>query len=193
VHDSDAVILRQVRSGQQRLYAVIVDRYKDRALTLAVRLLGDRHEAEDAVQEAFVRAYRHLDRFRGDAQFGTWFYRILTNVCLTLRSRAKNRREIVRGEEGPDPGGMADIPDEDAGALESMEAEEQKRIVGEELARLPEQYRLALTLFYVQEMTYDEIAAVLDLPVGTVKTNLFRGRTQLRRQVQSRIQEEPHQ
>jgi RNA polymerase sigma-70 factor (ECF subfamily) len=74
-----------------------------------------------------------------------------------------------------------------------MEAEEQKRIVGEELARLPEQYRLALTLFYVQEMTYDEIAAVLDLPVGTVKTNLFRGRTQLRRQVQSRIQEEPHQ
>lgn len=189
MHDSDGILIRQIQSGQPRLYAVLVDRYKDRALTLAARLLRSREDAEDAVQEAFVRAYRHLGRFRGDALFSTWFYRILTNTCLTHRSRARARAEWPEEGDADNAGMLTDVPDDEAGVLENLEEEEMKRIVGEEMLTLPEHHRLALTLFYVQELKYEEIATVLALPVGTIKTYLFRGRTALRRRVLARFQE----
>jgi RNA polymerase sigma-70 factor (ECF subfamily) len=186
--DEDRSVLEEVRGGRPQRYAVLVDRHKDRALTLAVRILRDRREAEEAVQDAFVRAYRSLDRFRGDARFTTWFTRILYNVCLSRLARR------------PDPGAAdllqggnpeASMPEDDApSALERMEDEELQAEVRRAVEALPEKFRTVITLFYVQEMKYEEIAMVLEVPVGTVKTHLFRARDLLRRRLADRRREE---
>ena len=186
--DEDRPIVEEVRAGDPRRYAVLVERHKDRALTLAVRVLGDRRDAEEAVQDAFVRAYRSLDRFRGDARFGTWLYRIVYNVCLSRAARRPDPGTADGGrEEEPE---VLQIEDDDPSALERMEEEEMREGLRRAMAALPEKFRTVLTLFYVQEMQYEEIAAVLALPVGTVKTHLFRARGHLRRAlVQSRSEE----
>jgi RNA polymerase sigma-70 factor, ECF subfamily len=174
--DQDQTILEQVRRGETRSFGVLVDRHKDRALTLALRLLGDRGEAEELVQDAFLRAYRNLDQFRGDARFSTWFYRILYNLCMT---RVTRRRPPAEPLDGLDERRL-DVAPGEASALERLEEEELHTMLAEGIAGLPERYRAVVTLFYVQEMNLDEVARVLDLPAGTVKTHLFRARALLK-------------
>ena len=153
-------------------------------MTLAVRLLGDRREAEEAVQDAFVKAFRSLDRFRGDASFGTWFYRILYNSCISRMRRLRSAPDLVEleGAEEQDSGAMA--VDDAVGRADMQE------ILAQEMAGLPERSRAALTLFYVEEMKYEEIAAVMQLPMGTIKTHLFRGKQELRRRLEGRLRSE---
>jgi RNA polymerase sigma-70 factor (ECF subfamily) len=189
LHESDTDILRQVRDGDVRHYAVLVDRYKDRALTLALRFVRNREEAEELVQDAFVRAYRNLSSFRGDSAFRTWFYRILYNVCMS-RVRQRARREpLLRLEDQP---AMSDsIPDRDMStALEQLEQKEIAGILSGELLKLPDKYRTALTLFYTEEMSYEEISRITGLSVGTVKTHLFRARNLLREKLVNTLQKE---
>ncbi len=172
--DPDRQIIQEIRNGQPRRFAVLVDRHKDRALTLAVRMVGNREEAEELVQDSFVRAFRSLDDFRGDARFGTWFYRIVYNVCMTSVMRKKESLSDA-GEDFPDVAAPEGDP------LSQLEEAELQALLAEAIGRLPEQQRAALTLFYVQDMTYEEIAGVTGQPMGTVKTHLFRGREGLRR------------
>lgn len=179
--DPDSQILQEIRDGQPRRFAALVDRHKDRALTLAVRLVGNREEAEELVQDSFVRAYRSLDEFRGDARFATWLYRIVYNVCLTKVMRRKDQDippavvvdEVLSGE----------IASPESDILSRLEDEELRRFVGQAIELLPEKQRTAVTLFYIQEMTYEEIAQITGQPMGSVKTHLFRGREALRRSV----------
>lgn len=182
--DNDSPIVEAIRSGSVRSFSILVDRHRDRAMTLAVRLLGERGEAEEVVQDAFLRAFRGIGGFRGDARFSTWFYRILYNACMTH----------LRGNNGPV---QEDLPPEEAlpaaeepGVHEQLETEEVRSILMQEMARLPAAYSAALTLLYVQELRYGEIAEVLSVPLGTVKTNIFRGRELLRRRVLERTGEE---
>jgi RNA polymerase sigma-70 factor (ECF subfamily) len=188
--DPDREILDSVRAGNSRRFSVLVDRHKDRAMTLAVRLVGARDEAEELVQDSFLRAFRSLDTFRGDARFSTWFYRILYNVCMT---RIQRRRPLFRQEPPADPAdGAREWADTEPGVLERLESEEVRQMLMEEMLRLPEAFRAALTLFYVQDLRYDEITLVLQIPLGTVKTNLSRGRTLLRERVLKRMKDEVH-
>ncbi len=179
--DPDRQILQEIRDGQPRRFAALVDRHKDRALTLAVRIVGNREEAEELVQDSFVRAFRSLDEFRGDARFGTWLYRIVYNVCMTKVIRRKDR-DIPPGDLGDEvPPGELASPESDI--LTRLEDEELRRFIGRAIELLPEKQRTAVTLFYVQEMTYEEIAQITGQPMGSVKTHLFRGREALRRSV----------
>ncbi len=178
--DEDRQVLDEVRGGNPRRFAVLVDRHKDRALTLALRILADRREAEEAVQDAFVRAYRGLGRFRGDARFSTWFTRILYNVCL---SKAVRRPDPGGADFGGDGEEAMELGDGSPTVLERMEEQETHEEVRRAMAGLQEKFRTVLTLFYVQEMKYEEIAMVLGMPVGTVKTHLFRARDQIRRRL----------
>ena len=106
---SDNEIIEKIRRGEKRQYARLVDRYRDKAFTLAVRILKDRQDAEEAAQDAFVRAYNALNKFEGTAKFGTWFYRILYNVCLTKLGKRKDdlRESEYDDEEWYDTPGMA--------------------------------------------------------------------------------------
>jgi RNA polymerase sigma factor (sigma-70 family) len=157
-------------------------------MTLALRILANREEAEEAVQDAFVRAFRSLGRFRGDSQFPTWFYRILYNVAMSALKR-RGKMQLLQYED--EHGIELDQPPDDTGdLLAGLEQRQMVEMVEEELQRQPERYRVVLTLFYVQEMKYEEIAAVLGLPMGTVKTLLFRGRESLRRTLAARLEQE---
>jgi RNA polymerase sigma-70 factor (ECF subfamily) len=181
--DPDRQIIQEIRNGRPRRFAALVDRHRDRALTLATRMVGNREEAEELVQDSFVRAYRSLDEFRGEARFSTWFHRIVYNVCMTKVMRRKERGALFGPDGEDDLTAEVASPEEETDQLRRLEDVELQALLAQAIGRLPEKQRTAVTLFYVQEMTYEEIARVTVQPIGSVKTHLFRGREALRRSV----------
>jgi RNA polymerase sigma-70 factor (ECF subfamily) len=185
---SDEEIVARLRKGERRLYASLVDRYKDRGYSLALRILRNREDAEEALQDAFVRAWNGLAGFEGASSFGTWFYRILYNVCMTAVE--KKKRESIfdePGEEGlPDAAADPGMTGDYAG----VEMRDLVARVGGAISRLPVRYASVISMFYVQELSYPEIAEVTGLPVGTVKTHLFRGRLLLQEEVRKELTNE---
>lgn len=185
---TDQDIIQQILAGEKRAFAELVDRHKDRAMTLAVRMMKNREDAEEALQDAFVRAFNALPRFEWRSSFSTWFYRIVYNVCATMLSK---RRDDVRDSLDDSErefqlqfSSSDDLPDH------SFESAEMQRAIREEIDRLSPKYAGVLTMFYVQEMGYEEIVEVTGLPLGTVKARLFRARTMLRNAIVNRFRDE---
>jgi RNA polymerase sigma-70 factor (ECF subfamily) len=180
---SDNEIIEKIRKGGKHHYARLIDRYKDKAFTLAVRMLKDRQEAEEAIQDAFIRAYNALDKFQGTAKFGTWFYRIVYNVCLTRLGKRKAEFIFMEYEEESGNGSMTHTVAE---SLEKqIEAGNMIEFVKKIIETLPEKYGMILSLFYLQELTHEEICEVTQLPLGTVKVHLFRARAMLQERLTS--------
>src|ERR1041384_2967725 len=174
-------IIARVLAGETRAFALLVDRHRERGMALAVRMLGSREDAEEALQDAFIRAFRSLGRFEGKARFSTWLYRIVFNVCYSvLRSRAPVGME-VEPEYVQERCIASDRPDT------ICEGAELQRIVHEAIEALPPVYGTVFTLYMVNEMTYDEIAETTGLPLNTVKTRIFRARAMLRSAVAGRF------
>ncbi|MBI5020287.1 MAG: sigma-70 family RNA polymerase sigma factor [Ignavibacteriales bacterium] len=179
---SDNQIIDEIRGGKRQYFTTLVDRHKDRAFTLAVRMLRNREEAEEAAQDAFIRAYNALNRFEGKARFSTWFYRILYNVCLTRISR---RKDISLTTEFND--GMEYSESETMLAYNganNYELNDTIEFIKKMMDTLPVKYQTILTLFYLQELSHDEIAEVTQMPIGTIKTHLFRARQMLQQLIQ---------
>jgi len=169
----ERTMIERVLAGDDRAFLALVERHQSKAMTLELRVLGNREDAEEALQDAFLRAYRSLDKFRLQSSFATWLYRIIFNVCSTrLRRRSSDIRtgSLESIEESVD----IDRPDLQ---LESMELHE---IVQRGIEEMPTVYAGVFSLFFVQELSYEEIAEVTDLPLNTVKTRLFRARRMLR-------------
>jgi RNA polymerase sigma-70 factor (ECF subfamily) len=181
--NSDQEIALRVLNGDPRAYAELVDRHKDRAMTLAMRMLKNREDAEEALQDAFVKAFRALRGFEWKSSFSTWLYRIVFNVCST----ALNRRNGATHISIEDETGKAMTLAEDEGPDVAYEEAEFHSLVGEEIEKLPDRYASVLTLFIVQDMSYDEIVQSTGWPLGTVKVRLFRARSMLREAVLQRI------
>ena len=175
---TDEEIVRRVRNGETRLFEELVVRYQDTVYGMAVRLLRVATDAEDAAQEAFLRAFRGLDRFEGEAAFSTWLYRILYNACLDwLRKR---RRRASRSEGLDEADGIADARvDVEADLLAAEDRRRVRRIVD----GLVEPYRRVVVLHYYRRLPYEEIAAILEVPVRTIETRLYRARRMIRRQL----------
>ncbi len=185
---SDWDIVQEVRSGDARSFRRLVKRHEAQAMTLAVRVLKNREEAEEIVQDAFVRAFRNLHQFRGDAKFGTWLHRIVYNLCMTKVSRRRNDQFHQSLDE---PGIDLSLADEsDASGLELLQDRELREYLSKAVEELPEKLRSVVTLFYVHDMKYNEICTVMDIPEGTVKTYLFRGRALLRKRLSSSLMKE---
>jgi RNA polymerase sigma-70 factor (ECF subfamily) len=181
-HDGDLV--EGIRRGNMRDFSVLVDRYQDRAYTLASRILGDPASAEEAVQDAFLKAYRGMTSFRGDAAFGTWFYRIVYNCCLTRTRRIVPDRISLEEAEREEP-----VSEEPAADVQ-METREMVDLVNQILGKLPQQWRSVVTLYYIDELRYEEIAEILGVPLGTVKTHLFRARTRMKKLAHQTVEED---
>jgi len=181
---ADEEIVRRVLAGDKRAFGELVDRHKDKAMTLAVRMLKSREEAEEALQDAFVRAYHALPRFEWKASFSTWLYRIVYNVCATSLGK---RSEIVHvsldGEDDP----KLDVPSEEPAPDAAYEMREIRAAVNEEIEKLPAIYAWILTLFFVSDQSYEQIVEVTGLPLATVKVRLFRGRLLLRDAIAKRL------
>jgi len=169
-------LVRRAQTGDAEAFAGLVTGHQRFVYHLALRTLGHAEDAEDVAQEAFVRAWLALPNFRGQARFQTWLYRIVTNLCYNRLPRLRRDLNALGEEELPD------IPDESFGAdaLAGIEAEERRAFLHQAIERLPESYRLLVTLRFQQELSYDEIANITSLPLGTVKTGLFRARARLR-------------
>lgn len=184
---TDQEIIEGVIAGDKKAYSELVNRHKDRAMTLAMRMLKNRQEAEEAVQDAFVRAFNALGRFEWRSSFSTWFYRIVFNVCSTALGKkgedihislSDNEDEMKRELRDPDPGPEM-----------QLESSDVRSIIVDEIHRLPATYSSVVTLFFLQEMSYEEIVSVTGMPLGTVKAKLFRARLLLQKAVEGRLQE----
>jgi RNA polymerase sigma-70 factor, ECF subfamily len=182
MNNNDYDIVQRILAGEQKAYSELVDRHKDKAMSLAVRMLKNHHEAEEVLQDAFVRAFRALPSFEWKSNFSTWFYRIVFNLCSTLLSKRGDQRVIsIHDDEEENSAVQIASPDEVPDI--ELEQKELKQIVQQEIDRMPIEYSAILTLFVVQDMSYDEIVSTTGLPLGTVKNRLFRARTLLRNAV----------
>ncbi len=175
VTDSDETYFQRVQTGDREAFAVLVERYQRRAFAVALRLLGSRADAEDAVQQAFLRLYESRAAYNSRWRLNTWFYRILTNACVDQLRRAR-RWQPLDGVEAHAP----DRPDHD------LARRERDASLQAALAAVPIEARMVLTLYYGDEQTYREIAAIRGISVNTVKTHLRRGRMALRKALQAR-------
>jgi RNA polymerase sigma-70 factor, ECF subfamily len=168
---SDGDLVTLALRGNGDAFATLVQRYDRAVYHLAYRTLHDVEEARDATQEAFFKAFRSLRTFKAGAKFSTWIFAIAYHACCDRLSRRKR----FSNEEMPDRADTAPGPEQQAIALD--EASRLRAAID----ALPEKYRTVITLYHLQGKQYEEIAQVLDLPMGTVKTHLFRAKEQLRR------------
>ncbi|GJG89237.1 hypothetical protein tb265_44180 [Gemmatimonadetes bacterium T265] len=165
----DATIVRRVLAGDGEAFGVLVDRHYDRCLRLAVHLLGDRADAEDAVQEALLRAYRHLGRYREEDRFAAWLTRILVNQCRTTRAR----------RPGPVPADL-DWGTEDGLTEHPADGAALRDELAYVLRALPADQREAVVLRYADDLTYDEMARATGATVGALKMRVRRACDRLR-------------
>jgi RNA polymerase sigma-70 factor (ECF subfamily) len=185
----DARLVEAALQGDRDAFGDLVVRYQDRLFNTLLRIAGSREDAADAVQDAFVQAYLKLESFRGDAQFFTWLYRIAMNMALSRRRRRRpvGSLEAAKSSAGEEPMDAAAGPD---GRLLATERAEQVQTA---LADLGEQHRKILVLRELEGCSYEVIADILELPVGTVRSRLFRARLQLRQKLRSLWGEEAPQ
>jgi RNA polymerase sigma-70 factor (ECF subfamily) len=180
--DAEQDLIQRARKGDQEAFAALVNEHQRYVHNLAVRVLKNEEEALDLAQETFVRAWTALPNFRGQSSFRTWLYRIVTNLCY---NRLPNLRRSL-SELGDDV--IAELP-ETAGTFgnpaHGVESRELRSYLHQAIDRLDEHYRLLISLRYQNELSYEEIATMLNLPLGTVKTGLFRAKEQLRRALEA--------
>lgn len=172
--DNEQALIQRAQKGSHEAFAALVDEHQRYVYNLALRVLRDENEALDLAQETFVRAWTALPNFRRQSQFRTWLYRIVTNLCY---NRLPGLRRSLN-DLGDDV--MEEIPLFDNPALE-VESSETRKYLHQAIGHLDENYRLLITLRYQHELSYEEIASTLNLPLGTVKTGIFRAKEQLRR------------
>lgn len=182
---SDEEIVDRVRSGATALYELIVRRYNQRLYRVARAILRDDTEAEDVMQEAYVRAYQHLGQFEGRAPFATWLTRIAVHEALA-RLRARQRMQQLE-PRGDDAAMEIPIVEKSPDPEQETSAREAGRLLEEELLNLPEQYRTVLMLRDVEDLSTAETAEALGLTEENVKVRLHRGRSMMRRNLTERI------
>ncbi|MEK3911193.1 RNA polymerase sigma factor [Paenibacillus sp. FSL H7-0331] len=176
---TDEQLVDQIRQGDEEAYRLLIERHKGYIYTLVYRMVEHRETAEDLTQDIFIKLYRSLAHFRGDAKFTTWLYRLTTNLVTDYR-RAQRRRPyeaildkmkgwLINRQEEPE-----------AMALQK----EERQTVQQLLSELPDKYRLILYLYHYKQLSYQEIAEATQLPLKTIETRLYRGKSLLKQKWQ---------
>ncbi|HEX6138057.1 MAG TPA: RNA polymerase sigma factor [Casimicrobiaceae bacterium] len=181
----DPMLVDIARRGDAAAFEVLMRRYNRRLYRTARAILKDDAAAEDALQEAYVAAYRHLDAFRGEAQVSTWLTRIVVNQALQALRRLRREQVVVLFDDAPDEPGRAsapaDYPSPAIGTPENtMLRSEMRRLIERKIDELPDGYRTVFMLREVEDMTVDETASALGIPAATVRSRLFRAKARLR-------------
>jgi len=164
---NETELIERCRSGDRAAFAALVEPARTRVWAVCVQITGNRHDAEDALQDALIAAWQNLDKFHGNARFSSWLYRIASNAALAIvrKRREVPDDEIDLGRAATVPGPAERVVDTDA--------------VRQALAQLPEQFRTAVVLREYAQMSYTEIAEHQQVPVATIKSRINRGRAQL--------------
>ena len=172
--EDDSQLLRRLRAGEAAAFEELVRTYQHRVFGIALRMLGNAAEAEEIAQEAFLRAYRALAEFRGDAKLSTWLYAIASRLCLN-RLASGERSMIRQGEDS-----VMRLPHDAGGPDAVLEQTELEAALHRAIAELPDERRIVVVLRDLEGLSYEEIAAALDLPTGTVRSRLHRARLDLK-------------
>jgi len=180
----DLALVQRVQQGHKPAFDLLVKKYQSRILALIHRFVRDRHEAEDVAQETFIRAYKALVNFRGDAAFYTWLYRIAINTAknhLVARGRRvpDSDVDLADAEHFDDGNALRDNDTPEGGALSS----ELEQAVHKAIASLPQELKTALMLREFDGLSYEDIAEIMRCPVGTVRSRIFRAREEVDKQI----------
>ncbi|NQV77724.1 MAG: RNA polymerase sigma factor [Lutibacter sp.] len=170
----DEYYIEQTLNGNVNAYAFLVEKYKHMVYTLTIRIVKNREEAEEISQDAFVKAFKKLDSFKGESKFSTWIYKIAYYASLDV---IKKNKRFVNSENIDDfnEGDLGNIQD----ALEYLYENERKKVINDALLKLNEDERIILTLYYFEELSVKEISKVVNLSEDNIKTKLFRSRKKL--------------
>jgi RNA polymerase sigma-70 factor (ECF subfamily) len=178
----DLVLVAASKNGDQEAFAQLVQRYQRLVFNLVYRMLQQYEETTEITQETFLAAWQGLPSFRGDARFSTWLYRIAYNCSLKQLELRKRDRALQIALEAEKT--LENTNDEQRENAE-QDARDRQILVQEHLSHLPTKYRIVLILRHLQDMTYEEMAEILTMPIGTIKTHLFRARNLLKERLQS--------
>ena len=185
--DTDQQLVQRSQRGDLRAFDLLVLKYQGRIAALVSRYVSDASEVEDVTQEAFIKAYRALGKFRGDSAFYTWLYRIAANAAknhLVAKGRRPGANATIEDAEGFDEGGLLS---ESASPEALAMGEELAEVVESALNELPDELKAALMLREFDGLSYDDIADVLGCPVGTVRSRIFRAREAIDQRVKGQI------
>jgi len=181
----DEELIQAVVTGEKAAFDVLVKRHKVRLYNYLLRLLRNPDEAEEVAQETFVRAYIHAEKYRTIARFSTWLYTIGTNLVRNRIRKYKSRPKFLslalgRSDEDEDDRGSIDLPDDSDNPDRTLEKQELQELVAQGIERIPLRYREAFVLREVNQFTYEEIAEITGLKLGTVRSRINRGRGHFR-------------
>jgi RNA polymerase sigma-70 factor (ECF subfamily) len=178
VNHDDRRLIADVIAGNSAAFGELVARYQDRLFNVAYRVLDNTEDAADVVQEVFVNAYQSLRAFKGDSELFTWLYRIAFNTAISFKRR---RRRVMRIDGTSDDGGL-DPEDRslDTAPEAQLERTEDERVLAEAMAKLSPEHRTVLVLKDIDGLKYEDIAEVMGVPIGTVRSRLHRARLELK-------------
>jgi RNA polymerase sigma factor (sigma-70 family) len=179
-HDPEHVLIDRILAGEQSLYAGLVDRYKNYALTIAMKIVQNKAEAEEIAQDSFIKAFNGLKNFNRDSKFSTWLYRIAFNTAISYKRRHKQPLDSIEHA-------AISLSQEGEGALERKD---KKKYIDLALAKLNEADRTALTLFYLEEFSLEEIAEITQTPSNTIKVRIHRARQRVAEELKSILNQE---
>ena len=168
-NDPEHSLIDRILAGEQYLYAEMVDKYKSYAYTVAQKILQNRPDSEEATQDAFIKAYHHLRGFNKQSKFSTWLYRIVFNTAISYRRKSRQRFTSIENA-------VIEYREDAEGALEKND---KKRFLHLALAKLSDADRTALSLFYLQEFSLEEIAEITGMQANTAKVRIHRARQRL--------------
>jgi RNA polymerase sigma-70 factor (ECF subfamily) len=182
IEPSDEELIERFQKGDREAFEQIVARYKDQLLNFAYRFLGSRQEAEDVVQDTFLRVYRNRKAYRRVARFSTWIYTIAGNLAKTELRKRKRRKLFSISDLGFEEKDY-EISDLTYNPEDDVEGTLKEEIIQKEIERLPPKFREVIILRDVQGLSYEEIALILRIPIGTVKSRVTRARLRLQRRL----------
>ena len=178
--EQELTVIRRVQHGDVDAFGLLVTAYEKNVFNVALQMLGNREDAQDIAQEAFLKAYNSLSSFRGDSKFSSWLYRIVSNLCLDFKRRQGRRPSsslTVEDDDGENV--QLDIADESQSPETLLERKLTREAVRRGLAELPDEQRQILLLREIQGLSYEEIGEAMGLEAGTVKSRIFRARKKL--------------
>jgi RNA polymerase sigma-70 factor, ECF subfamily len=177
----DSILIERAQRGDRHALDALISKHSAKAYQYALRLTHNSEESSDIVSEAFIRVYNALPNFKGQSSFGTWLYRILTNCFLDQRKKEKNRHTLsleisMRNDDGEI---TRQIESDDPSPADEAERSTREEAIQNAVHHLPEYQQAMIIMYHAEMLSYEEIAAALDLPIGTVKSRLNRARQQL--------------
>ena len=182
---NDSYYINKVKQGDPSAYAFLVDKHKRMAYNVALQLMGNREDAQEVAQDAFLKAYQALDGYKGESKFSTWIYRIIYNAAI---SRLRKKKLPITSMD--DEHTKVDIVGDTQSALKSLKGEERKRYLNAAMSQLEKDERVILTLFYLDEKTVDEVSEITGWSSSNVKVKLHRARKRLYSRLQILLKEE---